>query len=339
MFRRRSPRQSLAPHSNGEYLCSTRGDDAEKSGRGLIVSTSLCLALLFSVGIWSNGLVGADSSIPSLRASSPAISEPTTAGRPSEIPVTDSNDDSGGSNHTHAKKPKRKKKQLTLNLNHLSYGDLWDVYNCDEQFSSTQPARSTSSWMFMRGIYHGLMVDSTAKDIAPRPSSLLQDTGMAVPYSIRKAGEKGRGIFAEDTIPKGSMVYTARHGGHVRFRHGMDFKTFVVSVPGAMACEILQCAAVQSLSEEQPTRPETSVITVDLDDTCYVNSADNDDDENDDENDEEGDKKDANVGCPKGNDFNCIDNGYALRDIEAGEEILCDYETFAILEGWEWFSL
>lgn len=325
MFRRRSPtKQSFAPQ--GEYLCKKGEEDEEeeqKSGRvvGVILLCSLCLALMVaSVFPWSNGPVGSVTS--SLRALSlvqlPAVANNSSRKR------------KHGKKHAKRKKKKQHKKKHFFNLHDASYDDLWQKHKCDDHFSSAQPARSMSSWMFMRGIYQGLRLDATpTKDIAPRPSLLLEDTGMLVPYYIHEVDEKGRGVFAKETIPKGTKVYTSKHGGHIRFRRGMDFKSFVASVPRAMSCEILQCAAVQSL--EHPARPETSVITVDLDDTCYVNTADNED--NDDG------ENIANAGCPKGYGFNCIDNGYALRDIQAGEEIQCDYETFAIEDGWEWFSL
>ena len=70
-------------------------------------------------------------------------------------------------------------------------------------------------------------------------------------------------------------------------------------------------------------------IFVDLDDSSFCNTEDED--------------NDANMGCDKAAAKNvkggCIYNDFALRDIKAGEEILCNYGEFALPGGWQHFGL
>jgi hypothetical protein len=216
---------------------------------------------------------------------------------------------------------------LPRHIAKADWDDLWSSFKCTKFFSTTQPNRNQTSWMLLRGMYLGLMLatgEMNATTSRNKVSSMMDDTGIQVPHSVRQVKHKGRGIFAEAYIPKGALIYTSLHGGHARFTRGIDFKTFVYSVPREMACEVLQCSAVESFTGSD--NKEDSVITVSLDSGCYMNTV------NDDEK--------PNAGCPRSGDKkSCLDNDYALRHIHAGEEILCDYSEFANSEGWEWFAL
>ena len=70
-------------------------------------------------------------------------------------------------------------------------------------------------------------------------------------------------------------------------------------------------------------------VSVDLDNGCFCNTEDED--------------NDANMGCDKTAAKNvkggCENNYFALKDIKAGEELLCDYGEFALARGWEHFGL
>ena len=41
-----------------------------------------------------------------------------------------------------------------------------------------------------------------------------------------------------------------------------------------------------------------------------------------------------NVRCGKEGDKMCMMSYYATKDIKAGEELLCEYDGFAVLDGW-----
>lgn len=70
-------------------------------------------------------------------------------------------------------------------------------------------------------------------------------------------------------------------------------------------------------------------VTVALDNSSFCNNEDED--------------NDANMGCDeaaaKNVEGGCIDNDFALKDIKAGEEIICDYGDFVVPGGWEHFGL
>lgn len=90
-------------------------------------------------------------------------------------------------------------------------------------------------------------------------------------------------------------------------------------MPSDLACDVMQWAYVEHVSETELE------IFCDLDDGSLTNSG----------GWVEG--EDANVGCDK--EESCDGTSFALREIGEGEEILCDYDSFVVEDGWEEFGL
>lgn len=209
--------------------------------------------------------------------------------------------------------------------------EMWNHFDCYSIFNAAdRPIHSTTEWLDMREAY------LTAVGGVDR-SSIMVSTGhgFEVDVDIQQSEGKGRGVFAaaEDSgaaaiIPKGTLVWTTKYTA--RFTEGEDYRTFLKSIRQDLACDVIQWAYVQSL--EFPELQKTKAfISADLDEGSFINS-------------HEGDEEDGpNVGCEeemaKDYEGGCKTNYFALRDIEAGEELLLDYNDFAIQDGWEWFGL
>mmetsp|Transcript_8157 Transcript_8157/g.12336 ORF Transcript_8157/g.12336 Transcript_8157/m.12336 type:complete len:104 (-) Transcript_8157:131-442(-) len=97
---------------------------------------------------------------------------------------------------------------------------------------------------------------------------------------------------------------------------------------GDFACDVMQWAYVQDVSDSEEY--EELRISVDLDEGCFCNNG-------------EGSDEPGSVGCDEDEAVNfdggCTSNYFALRDIEAGEELICNYGEFVVLHGWREFGL
>lgn len=198
---------------------------------------------------------------------------------------------------------------------------LWEHYDCETYFETgDRPEDHLPQWMMMRGVYSAI-VPNLRPSITSR--LLKESTALRVPYSVRRVEGKGLGLIATERIQKGTLVYDGRRGGRVRLYSGDDFRRFINAFPlQEMVCLVLQCGAVESLSNDVELAEEQAYISVDLDDSCFANQADTDDG--------------INVGHMDENQ-SCAVCDYALRDIEVGEELLMDYEEYTW--PWEWFDL
>mmetsp|Transcript_18066 Transcript_18066/g.26497 ORF Transcript_18066/g.26497 Transcript_18066/m.26497 type:complete len:249 (-) Transcript_18066:131-877(-) len=200
-----------------------------------------------------------------------------------------------------------------------SIGEMWELFGCDEIFASARPVHNQSTWMLMRGVYHGV-VGPNASSISP----LSYESGFPPPIEAKQAGPKGRGVFAAGTVKKGDMVWTAKRN-RAKWGDGPSYRKFLISIPTDLACDVLQWAYVQSFSDEENDYESDLLICADLDEGSFMNSASYD--------------EEPNVGCTPSPEEKCKDNMYALRDIEVGEELLCNYGDFAVPHGWQSFDL
>ena len=203
-----------------------------------------------------------------------------------------------------------------------TYPDFWyKHFQCEPLYRKRRAIPDQWIWMMLRGIYHGMMQPTHASAVRP----LVNESSLQIPFDVDYSKGRGRGIFAREDIPKGTLIFTAKTGGHVHFTSGNDFRRYLYAVPRQWACEVLQCSAVEYQGTKE--NPESNpVITVDLDYSCFVNDANHLDE--------------VNVGCIVSPSEDCIDNDYASRDIKAGEEIITNYGEYALgEEGWNWFTL
>ena len=229
----------------------------------------------------------------------------------------------------------------SLSRNSGRTDDFFDYFQCDVVFATTRPLHNESTWMLLRGAYQGVAgpmkstigrsVDSgivSNSDNKNYRTSMSYESGFRIPYYTGQVPNGvGRGVFAALPIDKGTHIWTASTNS-ARFHSGQDFRQFLISIPTDLACDVLIWSYVQYVYDDSEN--EKLAIQCDLDDGSFVNTADI--------------PEEANVGTASGHDE--VNDGkmqaqnlFALRDIEAGEQLLVDYGEFAVPEGWEKFGL
>mmetsp|Transcript_6531 Transcript_6531/g.9495 ORF Transcript_6531/g.9495 Transcript_6531/m.9495 type:complete len:228 (+) Transcript_6531:120-803(+) len=141
--------------------------------------------------------------------------------------------------------------------------------------------------------------------------SSLED-GFELPYEVRDAPEKGRGVYVISPIRRGDLIYSGYQ--HAEFDDEHSFRKFLAQLPFALQCEILLWA--------YPMRSPDGgyVVSVELDDGSFINHGNSDREINAFENDE------------------ICDGMCALRDIEVGEQICMNYTEFISFNSLDWFD-
>jgi len=200
-------------------------------------------------------------------------------------------------------------------VNEMAYDDyddyLWDEYDCETIFSSPRPLTNASTW--------NLLKDTFMTIVGEDETYFKQGSGFRVPFETRHAPNKGRGVFALEFIPKGELVWSAADNVAM-FENGESYELFLASIPQDLACDVIQWAYVEEYEEKDH-------ICVDLDDGSIINSVYSEDD-------------DLNVGCIQEDRkmLDCAQWLFALKDIEEEDEVICDYESFDVENGFSLFD-
>ena len=223
---------------------------------------------------------------------------------------------------------------------HGTTKDLWFHLGCNELFKNPRPIHPQSVWEHARALYKSLAAKEDSMN------STLPDhelNGFSVDFEARQSPGKGRGIYATKDIQEGQLVYQSKQTA--RFDNGPVYRKFILGLEVGFACDVLQWAYVQNLGEDHDDEDEDEDedreyndlskykdlwVSVDLDEGCFCNDGSWDD-------------AGSNVGCAEdiAEEFpgGCKSNFFALRDIKAGDELLCFYGDFAISNGWIAFGL
>ncbi|KAL3905368.1 MAG: hypothetical protein SGILL_009706 [Bacillariaceae sp.] len=133
----------------------------------------------------------------------------------------------------------------------------------------------------------------------PIPSYLNKPfvNGLQVPYQVRDHPDHGRGLYAVDDIPQGTLVW---QGELASFDHPRDFVAFLRYLPQDLQCDVILWA--------YPVQHSRSKVMLAMDEGSYMNDA--------------------------GKDANCGGNvPSTLRNIDVGEELVEDYSTYLDFEG------
>jgi len=218
-------------------------------------------------------------------------------------------------------------------LDGMSVNKMWDHLECDALFAlAPRPIHKEKDWDLMRTAYASIV--SPEKSSLPSQEEDKKRSGFHVAFEAKQAKEKGRGIFAKEKIKKGQKVWSTLQTA--RFDDGNDYRKFIASIPVDLACDVLQWAYVQAIIEDSDR--EKPLISVDIDPGSFLNSFE-DYSYEDYSHDEWG----PNIGCDpdaaKDEPGGCRQNYFALRDIDADEELILDYGEFAISDGWRLFGL
>lgn len=205
---------------------------------------------------------------------------------------------------TETKDNDKTRKELWLNYN---LNQIWVHHGCDYVHAKgvERPIHNITTWKMLRKAYE----DAVGKS----KSSLLDEPAEfdSLNLEARQTPNKGRGQFATSDIPKGTLMYDYRRAA--QFFDGPSYRKFMFSIRPDLACDVL---IWQYLYQFQDGTSQFAIM-VDLDDGSFCNDGEDE----------------ANVGWGKTSfseyNYNRMPRIYSLRDISAGEEILCHYDEFS----------
>ena len=190
---------------------------------------------------------------------------------------------------------------------------------------------SASAWRTMRKAYVDVVGPEMSSIVMPVSSSMRSGFSKGISIKAKHVPQKGRGIITKKFIPKGTLVYSSTVQT-AKFYRGNHFREFLASIRPQLACDVLQWAYVEDFSpphkkdgNAQQQQRRQLAICVDLDEGSFCNDG----------------GPSGNLGCNAelSQIADCKSNYFALRDIQAGEELECVYKQFVILSGWEHFGL
>jgi len=190
----------------------------------------------------------------------------------------------------------------------------------------TRPIPDEAVWTMLQDAYREVKKDTDPDDVELYQAFDAKDDGFKVPFEVRQSPGKGRGIFCTELVRKGRIVHEARCG---RFYTEQQWREFLTSIPHEWAKDCVDWAYVEEGDEGKVS------VWLDFCDAALMNhgvhlsrweklcgcvsrrsrySAN-----------KYGGSDEANVKNILHEGKWCYD---AIRDIQAGEEILCDYTAF-----------
>mmetsp|Transcript_7590 Transcript_7590/g.17371 ORF Transcript_7590/g.17371 Transcript_7590/m.17371 type:complete len:362 (+) Transcript_7590:49-1134(+) len=176
--------------------------------------------------------------------------------------------------------------------------ELWSNLRCNDVFKTERPIPTKELFSGAIGLYNSIQDD---------PKLRIENKGAGgifVELEVRQAGDKGRGIFALEDIPKGAK-WRSSYDFTATFYHPNHYRSFLLGLERGTACDVMQWAYA-----EWDAVTDEAYIGVDLDEATMCNDG----------------GEGSNVGCDEEDpDMDCMAYHYAMRDIKKEEEILCDY--------------
>jgi hypothetical protein len=212
-------------------------------------------------------------------------------------------------------------------------GHLWDMYDeldCekDREEPTELPIHQAETWKLLQDIYRDT-VGMEASSLLP-PNNLTAATaaatsnGFQVPIAVDHDTKAGRGIFAQDEIPRGALVWKSTHTA--RFVSPRHYRQYLQTLPTNLACDVIDWAYTRQQGariQQQRNQSPSFVICVDLDQGSFTNGGEG--------------NFDCNLSLKDADKYNysgCELEFYANRDIRKGEELRTDYSSFAETHGW-----
>ena len=163
-----------------------------------------------------------------------------------------------------------------------------------------------------------------------------------VPVLIGDAGIKGRGIYAKEDIPKGTLVLDMDSDNVGIFKDAMQWRQFTYSAGvenAELSCNFMEWCWLQNIEKEEDDADDIRygwTVFIAFDESGLINNA-------------EWGEEEPNIRCGTLLEedgvtetwSNCRYKYHALRDIQAGDEILINYSEFEDPSqiGWDEFGV
>ena len=191
-----------------------------------------------------------------------------------------------------------------------------------------QKPPSREFWIQLRDAYVSSVgeVESTIDWTTPSSSSMSEDdssgttehlSGFMIPYEVKISPGKGRSVHTKQFVPKGAPVWNPKYSGYLYNQE--DFEIFLTKLTWEQSCDVLQwCYAVRYKDDEGSGGNDNFGVGCDLDEAAMINHAERASGEANTYYDSE---RDAIV---------------AVKDLQAGDELLQDYNDFE--EHLEWLD-
>lgn len=202
--------------------------------------------------------------------------------------------------------------------------DIWEDLECDSFLQHKRPIHPPEFWSNARSIYRRTVGPNVSSIGGTDEDDIHRSHGFSVPIKVKQTPDKGRSIFADAKISAGSLVWS--NTNTALFHNAPLYREFLYSFDKeeGHACDFLAWAYIHHMGDGLLR------IALDLDEGALFN-------------DGSGPYGEHNIGCVEESATEytggCRDHFFAVRDIEAGEELLCAYEEFAIQFGWKIFGL
>ena len=244
----------------------------------------------------------------------------------------------------------------------FSRNDFWYALDCPQMFErrrtgedgsktmSSDPIPTSATWKYLRDTYRAVVGSDQSSIFSDDLDNSNDDNigydGFYVKIEPKQTKDHGRGVFANQYIPKGTLVWNTQYTA--RFPNPHTYREFLLAVSPDLACEIMPWSYIQSLATFETLVVEGSqeelkqqIISIDMDYGALINGGLEyvDDDYDWQESSHEDDDNDyANIGCSQsvkdydtGYNVCAEENYYALRDIRKGEELFVHYRSFSMV--------
>ena len=210
----------------------------------------------------------------------------------------------------------------TASLYEMSERLLCDEVHLNQNNPNAFQVHGREVWNMLRKVYREI-VGNESSSIPPAEEDDREptdgtrgNTGFFLDTEVIMSTERGRGNYASQDLPKGSMIWKSKYTA--TFTSGDQYRAYLRAIPPSLACEILTWAYTR-------IAPSGEIVAcVDLEPGSFTNHASTPD------------KLNMELGTPEKpfKNTGCDLEFYASRDIPKGEELLMDYGMSERSSGW-----